>query len=145
MRLWTLHPKYLDAPGLTAAWREALLAKAVLAGRTRGYRHHPQLERFRSAPAPLAAINAYLVVLHREATERGYRFDARKLARRGRPVRLAATRGQLAHEWRHLLAKLRRRSPARYRLVRGIRVPEANPIFVLRAGPVASWEKTRRR
>ncbi len=145
MRLWTLHPKYLDAPGLTAAWREALLARAVLAGRTRGYRHHPQLERFRSARAPLAAIDAYLAIVHREATARGYRFDARKLARRARPVRLVATRGQLAHEWRHLLAKLRRRAPARYRLLRGITTPEANPIFVLRAGPVASWEKSAAR
>jgi carboxyl-terminal processing protease len=29
MRLWSLHPKYLDAQGLVALWREALLAKAV--------------------------------------------------------------------------------------------------------------------
>ena len=27
MRLWTLHPKYLDAAGLVALWREALLAQ----------------------------------------------------------------------------------------------------------------------
>ena len=27
MRLWTLHPKYLDAKGLVALWREALLAQ----------------------------------------------------------------------------------------------------------------------
>jgi len=25
MRLWTLHPKYLDARGLVALWREGLL------------------------------------------------------------------------------------------------------------------------
>ncbi|MEN6399799.1 MAG: pyrimidine dimer DNA glycosylase/endonuclease V, partial [Rectinema sp.] len=29
MRLWTLHPQYLDQKGLTAAWREGLLAKKV--------------------------------------------------------------------------------------------------------------------
>jgi hypothetical protein len=47
MRLWTLHPRYLDARGLVALWREALLAQKVLQGATRGYRHHPQLARFR--------------------------------------------------------------------------------------------------
>ena len=47
MRLWSVHPLHLDRQGLTACWREALLAQAVLAGRTRGYRAHPQLERFR--------------------------------------------------------------------------------------------------
>ena len=63
MRLWTLHPAHLDTRGLVALWREALLAKAVLADRTRGYRHHPQLQRFRAHPRPIAAINAYLAVI----------------------------------------------------------------------------------
>jgi hypothetical protein len=48
MRLWTIHPRYLDSQGLVALWREALLARAVLRGETRGYRHHPQLIRFRA-------------------------------------------------------------------------------------------------
>jgi hypothetical protein len=43
MRLWSLHPQYLDPQGLVALWREALLAQAVLRGKTRGYKHHPQL------------------------------------------------------------------------------------------------------
>ncbi len=34
MRLWTLHPKYLDPRGLVALWREALFAQAVLRGWT---------------------------------------------------------------------------------------------------------------
>ncbi|MGC2462396.1 MAG: pyrimidine dimer DNA glycosylase/endonuclease V [Steroidobacteraceae bacterium] len=34
MRQWPLHPRYLDARGLVALWREALLAQAV----RRGYR-----------------------------------------------------------------------------------------------------------
>ena len=53
MRLWSLDPAHLDRQGLVACWREALLAQAVLAGRTRGYRHHPQLERFRVVPGPV--------------------------------------------------------------------------------------------
>ena len=27
MRIWTLHPEYLDGRGLTALWRETLLAR----------------------------------------------------------------------------------------------------------------------
>jgi len=76
LRLWTVHPKYLDARGLVALWREALLAKRVLEGRTRGYRHHPQLTRFRAHPDPVAAIDAYLAGVYEEACRRGYRFDA---------------------------------------------------------------------
>ena len=70
MRLWSLHPRYLDSKGLVALWREALLAKAVLSGRTRGYRQHPQLARFRAHPEARAAINAYLAAVHEEATGR---------------------------------------------------------------------------
>ena len=39
--------------GLVALWREALLARAVLRGKTRGYRHHPQLHRFRASATPV--------------------------------------------------------------------------------------------
>ncbi len=36
MRIWTLHPQYLDRQGLVALWREGLLAQEVLRGQTRG-------------------------------------------------------------------------------------------------------------
>ena len=49
MRLWSVHPKYLDSKGLVALWREALLAKQVLEGGTKGYRNHPQLDRFKKS------------------------------------------------------------------------------------------------
>src|SRR4051812_37275454 len=125
MRLWTLHPEYLDVAGLVALWREALLAKAVLGGRTNGYRHHPQLERFREAAHPVAAVNAYLRVVHAEATRRGYEFSAHKL--RGPCARgvLRASRGQLDYEWTHLLRKLRRRSPSQYRALCRVTRPRA--------------------
>src|SRR5688572_19258964 len=114
VRLWTLHPRYLDARGLVALWREGLLARQVLHGRTRGYRHHPQLERFRAHADPLLAIDAYLAAVHREAESRGYAFDASKIDAGASARRLAATRGQLDHEWLHLLAKLRARDPDRH-------------------------------
>lgn len=103
MRLWSLHPRYLDARGLVALWREALLARAILRGQTKGYRHHPQLERFRAHPSPRAAICAYLGAVHAEAVRRGYAFDRRKVG----PVRtvpaMPVGRGQIAYEWQHLL------------------------------------------
>jgi hypothetical protein len=143
MRLWTLHPRYLDAQGLVALWREALLARAVLRGRTRGYRSHPQLLRFREAPSPLQAVNAYLAEVYVEARARGYRFDARKVGRHGVVGPLTQSRGQLAYEWTHLRRKLRQRSPAWLRALGAVRRPEAHPLFRIVPGPVAEWERVR--
>ena len=141
MRLWSLHPKYLDPQGLVALWRESLLARAVLRGMTRGYRHHPQLLRFQLHDSPRRAICAYLAAVHAEASVRGYQFDRTKVGT-VRPVQpIIVTRGQLAYEWRHLLAKLRRRSPAQYRKWRKLRAPDAHPLFRVRAGAVAQWER----
>ena len=72
MRLWTLHPKYLDARGLVALWREALLAQAVLGRQTGGYTRHPQLIRFRNSPSPTESLASYLQAVHAEASRRGY-------------------------------------------------------------------------
>ncbi|MFO1355368.1 MAG: pyrimidine dimer DNA glycosylase/endonuclease V [Gammaproteobacteria bacterium] len=141
MRLWSLHPRYLDPQGLVALWREALLAKAVLRGDTRGYRHHPQLERFRYHSQPLAAINAYLLAVHAEALSRGYAFDGSKLGRTRDAQRLPVSSGQLAVEWQHLLGKLARRSPATFARCAGVTVPLCHPLFRRRAGPAASWER----
>ena len=140
MRLWSLHPRHLDAKGLVALWREGLLARAVLAGKTRGYRHHPQLERFRAARDPLVAIDRYLAVVVDEADARGYRFDATKLGRTRRRVFAEVTRGQLEHERRHLLKKLAMRDRARWRALRGVDV-DVHPCFALVDGGVASWER----
>lgn len=141
MRLWTLHPRYLDARGLVALWREGLLAKAVLSGRTRGYRHHPQLERFKARRDPVASINAYLAGVLEESRRRGYRFDASKVGGRRARTPFAETRGQLDHEWRHLMRKLRARAPAQYRVSNLVKKPAAHPLFRIVAGPVRGWER----
>jgi hypothetical protein len=142
MRLWTLHPRHLDARGLVALWREALLAKAVLRGRTRGYRRHPQLERFRAHPHPVAAINTYLATVLKEARRRGYRFDAAKIRGRRTRLRIRATTGQLRYEWSHLMRKLRVRSPGVWRLARGTS-PAPQRLFRIAPGPIATWEVRR--
>lgn len=141
MRLWSLHPKYLDPQGLVALWREALLARAVLRGETRGYRHHPQLERFRHHAAPLTAVNAYLTGVLAEATVRGYSFDRSKISPvRGRPA-LSVTAGQLDYEWRHLMTKLAARNPELHKHWRTVRRPLPHPLFRMRSGGVEPWER----
>jgi len=141
MRLWTVHPRYLDAKGLVAAWREALLAQKVLSGATRGYRHHPQLLRFQACTDPLAAIGVFLWGLAAEAQRRGYSFDAGKILRGRSRRRIRETSGQLAYEWRHLRRKLRVRAPAVARAWRSVRLPEPHPLFVIVDGEVREWEK----
>jgi hypothetical protein len=141
MRLWSIHPSYLDPKGLVAVWREGLLARAVLRGATKGYRHHPQLMRFRSHPAPVSAINNYLGAIAREAGRRGYRFDRSRIG----PVRdrstIEVTRDQLEFELSHLRTKILKRAPASLeRLPKPVDV-EPHPLFVVREGPMEVWER----
>jgi hypothetical protein len=141
MRLWSVHPKYLDTRGLVALWRESLLAQAVLRGRTKGYRHHPQLHRFRAQPSPIGAIADYLRSVHAEAEHRGYAFAARKISPARSSGVIAVTCGQVTLEWSHLMIKLARRDPElRARLTR-IRRPQAHPSFRIVRGDVEAWEK----
>lgn len=141
MRLWSLHPKYLDPQGLVALWRETLLAQAVLRGETRGYRNHPQLDRFKSHSAPLAAISLYLKAIHTEAEARDYSFDKSKIKPARKAVTLTVTSGQLAYELAHLMAKLEVRSPTLHQKWRAIEIPEAHPLFEVQPGEVESWER----
>jgi len=143
MRLWTLHPKYLDAQGLVALWREALLAQKVLRGATRGYRHHPQLIRFAETKNPAGTLAAYLKAVHAEAVRRGYKFNASKIGRRNFRGRLNETRGQLLFEWRLLRRKLKRRDPRRFRDLSSIKIPAPHPLFKIMSGKVREWEKVR--
>ncbi|GAA5002241.1 DNA lyase [Pseudoluteimonas lycopersici] len=141
MRLWSLHPRYLDPQGLVALWRETLLARKVLRGETRGYRHHPQLQRFREARDPLAAIDAYLAAVQAEATARGYAFDPSKFDASARAEPIAVARGQLKHEWSHLMCKLEVRSPELHARWRDLQRPRAHPSFRVVPGGVADWER----
>lgn len=140
MRLWTLHPRYLDTRGLVALWREGLLAQAVLGGSTRGYTRHPQLMRFQNSASPLESIAAYLQVVHDEACRRAYSFDATKIGASGSVAPLIATQGQIDYEWAHLQAKLRQRAPAWLAALEPVATSEPHPLFQIVPGPVADWE-----
>ena len=140
MRIWSLHPEYLDTKGLVAAWRETLLAQKVLKGETRGYKNHPQLKRFKEQVDPVGAIAAYLRTIYREAVNRGYKFDSDKIATRNFNGRMFCTRGQLLYEWDHLKRKLESRDLRKYVEIRSIVEPKANPIFIIIEGGIEDWE-----
>jgi hypothetical protein len=141
VRLWSLHPQYLDSKGLVALWREGLLAQAVLSGLTRGYMRHPQLERFRDASDARAMIAAYLREVAAEAGRRGYRFDLSKIMADGDASPITVSNGQLHFEWRHLQSKLLLRDPDRHERQREIGEPTPHPMFTVITGPIASWER----
>lgn len=140
MRLWTLHPKYLDSKGLVALWRESLLAKAVLDGQTKGYTNHPQLLRFCNHKSPLKAIDFYLKIVYTESVNRGYKFDSSKFDDVGQVGLVQTTSGQLEYEWKHLLSKLEKRDFELFSRYSMDFEPEPHPLFNIVSGPVEYWE-----
>jgi hypothetical protein len=141
MRLWSIHPKYLDRQGLLALWREGLLAQAVLLGHTKGYRNHPQLLRFRNLADPVECIGAYLSAVLIEAAGRGYSFDSLKVQRSNGHQPIFVNRGQIDFEWQHLLLKLSSRDPIRYSQFQGVSSPDCHPLFQIRPGGLEPWER----
>lgn len=140
MRLWSIHPKYLDAKGLVALWREGLLAQNVLLGRTKGYKNHPQLSRFKERENPEAAIACYLRYVADEADKRGYKFNRDKIDGHGTCGSMPVNRGQLAYEFSHLLNKLKVRDPGRYKELEAVVEIETHPLFRTVEGGIAGWE-----
>ncbi len=141
MRIWSVHPKYLDAKGMVALWRETLLAKNVLEDKTRGYKNHPQLDRFKSAPEPLDAINFYLKIVWLEAVRRNYQFDKSKYIDLEPVIQITVTTGQIDFERIHLLKKLKLRDERRYHQLSDLINFEPHPLFRLVSGEVEFWEK----
>ena len=143
MRLWSLHPQYLDPQGLVALWREALLAQKVLGGETRGYRSHPQLNRFSAQTHPLFAIGTYLREVHSEAVRRGYSFDQTKILQCPVHSAIPVSSGQIEYEWGHLLEKLSARNPALHEKWRVVSSPICHSLFRVVQGGIESWERKR--
>jgi hypothetical protein len=143
MRLWTLHPKYLDRQGLVAVWREGLLAQAVLAGKTKGYKNHPQLERFKLHAHPKRAIAYYLHEVLNEANGRGYNFDETKIEFTGKPHSIQTTSGQLEYEVKHLLGKLEKRSKKDYEVLATFGNFDPHPLFQIIPGEIEGWERAK--
>lgn len=143
MRLWSIHPKYLDSKGIVALWREALLAQKVLAGETKGYKYHPQLDRFKQTPNSLAAIAGYLQFIVQEADNRGYRFNKDKIYNQKNNFKISVTTGQVEYEFQHLLKKLEVRDPKKYSENMIISEIDVHPLFEVVCGGVEDWEVVR--
>ena len=140
MRIWSVHPKYLDAKGIVALWRETLLAKNVLEGNTKGYKNHPQLTRFKAIEKPLEAINQYLAEVWNEATRRGYNFDRNKIDFDFKKIKIEVTIGQMQYEFNHLLKKLEQRDPERYKQFEKLKMVDCAEIFDVKEGEIEKWE-----
>ena len=140
MRLWSLYPQYLDTKGLTACWREGLLARKVLLGQTKGYRNHPQLIRFRTTADPIAAIDVFLSAILAEAQSRGYNFDGSKINLNAKSEQIAITSGQIEYELEHLKKKLAIRDNQLHAKVATIKKISPNPLFAIVDGEVERWE-----
>ena len=141
MRLWSLHPKYLDSKGLVALWREGLLAQSVLFGKTGRYKNHPQLTRFRNTRQPSRFLSTFLFHIFQEARARGYDFKRSKIRSPKTSRKLSVTTGQIKYEWKWLLRKLQKRDRKRYAEIRSAKRIEIHPLFRRKQGPVEGWEK----
>lgn len=143
MRIWSFHPKYLDTKGLVALWRETLLAKNVLENKTKGYKNHPQLDRFKNSTHPLDDINYYLSIVFVEASTRNFNFDKEKFNQKNKIIKQKVTEGQLRYEFEHLKQKLLKRDPKKLEEIKIVQLPELHPLFEIINGNIESWEKIK--
>lgn len=142
MRLWSIHPKYLDQKGLTALWREALLAQKVLEDKTKAYKNHPQLKRFKNTRDPITYIGTYLYYVHQEAKRRNYNFNIKKITAYNTSIeKIPVKEGQIKYEFKHLQKKLKTRNPQKYKENKKEKHIKVNPIFYIVPGEIEEWEK----
>lgn len=140
MRLWSIHPKYLDTKGLVALWRETLLAKNVLEGNTKGYKNHPQLNRFKVTDDPVIYINKYLSSIYEESLNRGYTFDNKKFFTPTVDLIIPVTKGQIQYEFTHLLKKLNTRNSDLHKKLFLLKEIDPHPLFQIIEGEREPWE-----
>jgi len=142
MRLWSLHPKYLDRAWLLACWREWLLAKKVLEWNTIWYKNHPQLNRFKNFSNPILAINAFLTQIYIESKNRWYVFWSNKIEYVELIWIIEVTDWQLNYEKEHLFKKLSLRDINKANLIKDLERVTSNPIFRIINWNIESWEIT---
>ena len=139
MRLWSIDFGYLDSKGLVALWREALLAKKVLQGKTSAYKNHPQLNRFKNLE--IKFINIYIYFIYKESCSRGYCFDKRNVVKPFTEKKINVSSGQLEYEFNHLKRKLKIRNKSKYKELLKVKRIKACPLFKIIKGRIEDWEK----
>ena len=145
MRLWSIDLGCLDSIGIVALWRESLLARAVLKGKTKGYTNHPQLDRFKSNEKPMAAIETYLYYVLEESLKRGFNFDNEKIRNDliDKSIKIPISQGQLDYEFELLKFKLKKRSQEYYKKTATLGKAHPNPMFVPHPGNIEAWERVK--
>lgn len=142
MRIWSIHPKYLDRKGFGGLWLESIVAKNALEGKTVGYRNHPQLNRFKACSNSVNAINCYLKYVYHESLERKYNFDRNRVDWGCIDTIIPVNKGQVEYEMNHLLSKLKRRDKELYDRYKNIHIDdiELHPVFIMVNGDIEKWE-----
>lgn len=141
MRLWSLHPEYLDTKGLVALWREGIMARNVLMGKTKGYKNHPQLERFKKQDDPVLMMDTYLLNVYKESKRRKYNFKMDKIGFEFTDSKIEVTDGQMLYELKHLKRKLKLRDFGRYEMLMKVTFPKSNVVFKVINGDIEPWER----
>lgn len=137
MRLWTIHPEYLDNKQLSTLWRDTLLAKNVLSGLTKHHKSDSQLNRFQNHPIPRKAINFYLSIIWEESQNRNMPFDESKFSKTSLKEKefIEVNTGQVSFEFKRLKQEQKNdiiQIPAKIKI---------HPLFKSVNGPVEVWEK----
>lgn len=148
MRLWSLHPSFLDRQGLLGQWREAIQAKNALLNpdHPSNIWHARQLQRFKESPAPMRNIAIFLHVVADEMILRGYHPNVSLIPYYPEkiPHYISVTSGQVDYEIKFLQAKLEKRNPTflpRLWNIRLLMFNQLNPVFKEVGGDIEPWEK----
>ena len=117
----------------------------MLAGLTKGYKNHPQLDRFYAHENALEAVNAYLAEVYAEGRARGYKFDAAKVGEfdERNLAKIAVSRGQIEYEFAFLQKKLKSRDVKAYERNLSVKNIEIAGVFEEVAGGIEPWEKVK--
>jgi hypothetical protein len=143
VRLWSIHPCYLDPPGLGGLWREALLAQRVVEGRTAAYRHHPQARRVLDQADPWGAIHDYLLGVWEEGRRRGYHYDRSRISEHSGGHLMEVPRGQIEYELALLRYKLAERNRDFLSRLPTFERTLSHPSIRIVEGGIAPWERPR--
>ena len=142
MRLWSLHPRYLDPKGLVALWREALARPGRAPGAIPGdIATIPSCSDSARSPLRVAASPSTFGPCTRNRSSEATASTGARLCTGGTVARVDVTRGQLDFEWRHLLAKLEKRNPPVLEALQNTGDPAPHPLFRVVPGAIEEWER----
>ena len=129
--------------GLGAQWREGILAQKVTEGKTKGWKNHSQLDRFKYHSRPMKAVGYYLKEIHNESLRRGYNYNYSKILFPDSAVDpIPITSGQIEYEFMILQERLKVRTPKKYEENLGVSELEVHSLFTIVPGLPEKWEKS---